>query len=85
MQLIQNLDSFVQKWKGITHNGQHILTQESIVEIDKLKVHASKGCLCGISVGGGTMKLFIDTSGLSQKSNRCTFSIRNDDDHHLPF
>ena len=47
-----NIDSFVQRWKGISYNEQVILTEESITEIEKLKVHIQKGCLSGISVGG---------------------------------
>jgi hypothetical protein len=55
-QLLENINSFVQRWKGIVHNDRCVLTKDSIEEIEKLKVHIHKGCLSGIIVGGGTNK-----------------------------
>ena len=55
-QVLENINSFVQRWKDIVHNDRYVLTKDSIEEIEKLKVHILKGCLSGITVGGGTNK-----------------------------
>ena len=53
-ELSRNLDQFLVKWKSQKDGDHHVLSAESIHEIDKLKIHAKKGCLSGIEVGGGT-------------------------------
>lgn len=55
-ELLQNINSFVQRWENVAYNGQNVLTRDSMEEIEKLKVHIVKGCLSGINVGGGTNK-----------------------------
>ena len=52
--LIKNLDIFLTKWIEISFNGYKLFCDATIHEIEKLKVHASKGCLSEIEVGGGT-------------------------------
>lgn len=47
-QLLENINSFVQRWKDIVHNDRCVLTKDSIEKIEKLKVHILKGCLSGI-------------------------------------
>lgn len=50
--LLHQLNKFVQKW-GVVGD-QEVLNVDAIAEIEKLKVHISKGCLSEIPVGGGT-------------------------------
>ena len=49
----KNLDGFLKKWKSSSNT---CLTEESLKQIDALKVHIKKGCLSGIPPGFGTEK-----------------------------
>ena len=53
-EILQNIDKFVQTWKSVIFNSKHVLTQDAIQEVKKLKEHIVRGCLSGISVSGGT-------------------------------
>ncbi len=53
-EISNNLDKFVKKWQSINSEQGKILSSETIHEVQTLKLHASKGCLSGIEVGGGT-------------------------------
>lgn len=53
-ELLNNLDKFSNKWCDVTFHGHKIFTDSTKLEIEKLKVHARKGCLSDIAVGGGT-------------------------------
>ena len=54
----QNLMKSLRTWKSLLLNGVMLLsmvfTESTKSEIDKLKIHARKGCLSDIAVGGGT-------------------------------
>lgn len=52
--LVENINAFLARWKNVSHGGKYILTNETLAEIEKLKMHMLKGCLSGIPVGGGT-------------------------------
>ena len=53
-EIASNLDEFIKKWRHINSDHGNILSSETIREVQKLKLHANKGCLSGIEVGGGT-------------------------------
>ena len=48
--LTQNLENFVKKWKDVTCDGERVLTEGAIQELDKLKKHINNGCLSNIPV-----------------------------------
>ena len=54
--IVQNLEKFYEKWSDVSYEDQHIFSESTKSEIEKLKVHASKGCLSNINVGAGTNK-----------------------------
>ena len=56
-QLLENINSFVQRWKDIVHNDRCVLIKDSIEEIEIVKVHILKGCLSGIIVGVELIKM----------------------------
>ena len=53
-EILENLEKFTAKWCDVTFNGHKVFTESTKSEIDKLKIHARKGCLSDIAVGGGT-------------------------------
>ena len=53
-QLLVNFDHFITKWKNAEHNGNNILTQKVMEQIELLLIHVRRGCLSNIETGGGT-------------------------------
>lgn len=56
VQLMKNLDSFVEKWLNCEFNGWKIINHKALLQINALKIHITKGCLSNIIIGGGTNK-----------------------------
>ena len=52
--LIKNLEAFEKKWNDLYYEEKPVLTNAAKEEINKLKVHVTKGCLSTIGVGCGT-------------------------------
>ena len=52
--LRENLNSFHQRWLGVTYNGREILPHAAVKEINCLMKHINRGCLSGIKPGRGT-------------------------------
>ena len=46
--LIDNLENFLKKWKNRKCNGDKILNNERLKEINKIREHITKGCLSNI-------------------------------------
>ena len=53
-QLLTNFDDFMTKWKNAEHNGNNILTQKVMEQIELLLIHIRHGCLSNIETGGDT-------------------------------
>ena len=49
--ILQNLNAFINRWSKLPNSP---LSEETMVEIEKLKKHIDKGCLSGIPPGFGT-------------------------------
>ena len=49
--ILQNLNAFINRWNKLPNSP---LSEETLVEIEKLKKHIVKGCLSGIPPGFGT-------------------------------
>lgn len=54
VQILENINRFVMKWKCCAINGWNIMNEKVLKEIDSVKVHVSEGCLSNIKVGAGT-------------------------------
>ncbi len=52
--IIKNLEIFSERWCSVSYDNRYLFSESTKVEIEKLKVHAKKGCLSDIDVGGGT-------------------------------
>ena len=48
------LENFVCQWEGIQYEEHCVLSTDALTEIEKLKVHVTKGCISEIPVGCGT-------------------------------
>jgi len=48
------VDRFLKRWKDAECQGNKVLTQSALKEIDNLRIHIQKGCLSGIKPGRGT-------------------------------
>lgn len=53
-ELLSNLESFTDKWRDVATDDCKVLRDEALTEINKLKVHVTRGCLSGIPPSGGT-------------------------------
>ena len=54
VQIESNLNNFLTKWKLAEVNGQYVLNEKVIVQLQSLRMHAKRGCLSDIVVSGGT-------------------------------
>ena len=70
--LTNNLDKFIQRWKGATFNGVKVLSAAALSELRKLRKHMEKGCLSGIKPGRGTNR----NEGLHRTLNKIMGSSR---------
>ena len=48
------MEKFLKTWKDISYNNQLIILIAALKEIEKLKIHISKGCLSNLPVGCGS-------------------------------
>lgn len=53
-ELLSNLESFTDKWRDVATDNFKVLRDEALTEINKLKVHVTRGCLSGIPSSCGT-------------------------------
>lgn len=54
--LNKNFEFFISKWKDAQVDGQPILTDKVLKELQSLLVHISRGCLSDIHIGCGTSR-----------------------------
>ncbi len=53
-EILSNLESFTGKWRDVAIDNFKVLRDEALTEINKLKVHVTRGCLSGIPSSCGT-------------------------------
>lgn len=55
-QILENLDSFMKKWKVCDVNGWKIINEKVVKEFECLTAHIARGCFSNIPVGVGTSR-----------------------------
>ena len=73
--LITNLDMFVQKWKCAQVDGSRILNENTLHEIEAIRVHILRGCLSQIPPKCGTNKNEALHRAIRPFFNRCRMGI----------
>ena len=53
---MKNIDTFIRQWSKVEIDSSRLLPSAAFKEIEKLRVHVTKGCLSGIPPSGGTNK-----------------------------
>ena len=54
---MSNLEHLTERWKEVNYdNGETVLNENVLHEIENLKVHIERGCLSKISQGGGSTR-----------------------------
>ena len=74
--LTQNLENFVKKWKDVTCDGERVLTEGAIQELDKLKKHINNGCLSNIPVSCGSNRNEALHKSLNRNISRQRLGVR---------
>lgn len=55
--IMSNLEHLTERWKDVNYdNGETVLNENVLHEIENLKVHIERGCLSKISQGGGSTR-----------------------------
>ena len=44
-QIVENLEKFSERWRDVSYDNINLFSESTKVEIEKLKIHARKGCV----------------------------------------